>query len=420
MAPPLRTINYVLKDVTIRGAGPKASPYKLADGGGLYLEVMTTGSRFWRYSYRINGKRPRVTLGEYPAMGIKAARDRHEELRKLVADGIDPARKKKIDKVEARARAAQEQTFETFTRTVWIPERLNELTQRSREQTTRWLEGDVFPAIGALALGAVHARDVLELLEGMRNTPTKATNIRGIIERIYQYAAQKLLVTHNPAVSMRGLIAKPAAQHYAPLPDSDVKRFMEAVRDSGAHPGTRLAVELLMLTVVRKANVAQARWEHIDMEAKTWTIPALTSGANGHMKARRSHTVYLSRQAMAVLEKAAELSAHSAWVFPSVQSRHTPMADEAINHLFARLRKDGQIPEGFAPHGLRSTASTAMNEHGITPDVVEMILAHKERNSTRDAYNRAQYAKPAREALQWYADRIDKLVKGLAVVSKAA
>ena len=96
------------------------------------------------------------------------------------------------------------------------------------------------------------------------------------------------------------------------------------------------------------------------------------------------------------------------------------MADEAINHLFARLRKDGQIPEGFAPHGLRSTASTAMNEHGITPDVVEMILAHKERNSTRDAYNRAQYAKPAREALQWYADRIDKLVKGLAVVSKAA
>ncbi len=420
MAPTLRAINYKLKDVTIRGAGAKSSPYKLADGGGLYVEVMTTGAKFWRYSYRIHGKRPRVTLGEYPTMGIKAARDRHEEMRVLVADGIDPARQKKIDKIEALAKAAQEQTFQTFTMEVWVPEKLAALTERSQRQILRWLQNDVFPAIGALPLGMVHARDVMELLESMRNTPTKANNVRGIIERIYQYAAQKLLVTYNPATPMRGLVAKPEAEHYQPLPDGDVKRFVEAVRSSGAHPGTRLAVELLMLTAVRKANVAQARWAHFDMEAKTWTIPGLTSGANGHMKARRSHTVYLSRQAMAVLEKAAELSSHSEWVFPSVQSRHVPMADEAINHLFARLRKAGQIPDYFVPHGLRSTASTAMNEGGIAPDVVEMILAHKEKDSTRDAYNRAQYAKPAREALQWYADRVDRLVKGLTVITKVA
>lgn len=416
----LRTINYTLTDNKIKAVKVKAKPYPLADAGGLYVDVLTSGSKVWRYSYRIDGKRTKVTIGNYPAIGIKAARDAHEGFIAMLATGINPARQKQIDKIERLAKVTQEQTFKSFAG-LWIKEKLTLLTARSQKQTTAWLNNDVFPVIGALPLGTVHASDILKLLEGMRNTPTKANNIRAIIERIYQYGAQKLLVTYNPAVAMQGLIDQPPATHYQPLQTNEIRNFLQAVRTCGAHQGTKIAVELLMVTAVRKDNVSKARWEHIDMEAKTWTIPGRTIGANGYMKAPRPHTVYLSTQALALLEKARYLSGESQWVFPSVQKLSEPMVEQAINHLFSRLRAAGDIPQGIKPHGLRSTASTIMNEHHIAPDVVEVILAHKEKNATRGSYNRAQYVNDVAVALQWYADKLDKLVAGADVIQfKAA
>ena len=413
MAP--RTCNYTLTDKKIQAAKPKAKPYPLADAGGLYVDVLTSGSKVWRYSYRIDGKRTKVTIGSYPSIGIKAARNAHEEFMTTLAGGIDPARKKQIDKINAAATTAQAQTFETFSR-VWFAEKMAQTTARTQKQNLGWMVNDVFPAIGAIPLGEVHASDVLKLLEGMRNTPTKANNIRAIIERIYQYGAQKLLVTYNPATAMKGLIDKPPATHYPPLKPHEIRGFLEAVRTCGAHQGTRLAVEFLMLTVVRKDNVCKARWEHFDMDKGTWTIPGRTTGGNGFMKMLEPHTVYLPRQARALLEKARCLSNTSEWVFPSVQTLSKPMNDVAINHLFSRLRANGDIPKVFAPHGLRSTASTMMNEEHFPPDVVEVILAHKEKDVTRGSYNHARYVKGVTEALQWYADKLDKLVVGADVI----
>jgi len=294
-------------------------------------------------------------------------------------------------------------------------------TVRTQKQNLGWLVNDVFPQIGAVPLGEVHASDVLKLLEGMRNTPTKATNVQGILDRVYQYAAQKLLVTYNPATPMKGLVAKPKATSYRPLSVAEIGPFVEAMRTCNAHPGTRIAVEFLMLTAVRKDNVAKARWAHIDLDKRTWTIPGRTVGGNGFMKMPEAHTVYLSDQALALLEQARELSASSEWVFPSVFSRSTPMAECSINHLLSRLKAAGSCPADFAPHGLRSTFSTMANEGGIAPDVVETCLAHQERNAVRAAYNRAQYAPQCRDALQWYANRVDQIVKGADVIQfKAA
>lgn len=415
MAHSPRAVNYTLTDKKVLALKPRDKPYPVADGGGLLVEVLTSGSKVWRYSYGFNGKRTKVTIGAYPAVTIKAARDAHETLRETLATGVDPARQKKLDKIEALATVTKSQTFETFA-WIWFAEKQSHATARTRKQNMGWLVKDVFPVIGSIPLGEVHASDILKLLEGMRNTPTKANNIRANIERVYQYAAQKLLVTHNPATAMKGLIDKPPATHYAPLKPSEIHGFVEAVRTCGAHQGTRLAVEFLMLTVVRKDNVCKARWEHIDLVAKTWTIPGRTVGGNGYMKADRPHTVYLSTQALALLEKAKNLSGTSQWVFPSVQKLSESMTDVAINHLFSRLRATGSIPADFRPHGLRSTASTMMNEHGIMPDVVEAILAHKEKNTTRGSYNHATYTQAVTEALQWYADRIDKLVAGADVI----
>ena len=415
MAPTPRALNYTLTDKKVSTAKPKDKPYPLSDGGGLYLEVLPSGSKVWRYSYRINGKRTKVTIGPYPTITIKAARNSHEAHRGTLLVGVDPARKKQIEKIERTATVAKSQTFESFART-WFAEKHGNATARTQKQNLGWLVNDVFPRIGAIPLGEVHASDVLKLLEEMRNTPTKANNIRAVLDRVYRYAAQKLLVVYNPAAPMQGLIDKPQAVHYRHLLPSEVRGFLEAVRTCGAHQGTRLAVEFLMLTVVRKDNVCKARWEHFDLEATTWTIPGRTVGGNGFMKMPRPHTVYLSKQALALLERARLLSGTSEWVFPSVQKLSEPMTEQAINHLFARLRADGSIPSDFKPHGLRATASTMMNEHGHAPDVVEAILAHKEKNTTRGSYNHATYTKAVTAALQWYADELDTLVKGADVI----
>ena len=419
MAQSPRAVNYNLKDKAIQAAKPKSKPYPLTDGGGLYVEVLPSGSKVWRYSYGFNGKRTKVTIGQYPTIGIKAARNTHEAMRATLAGGVDPARQKQIDKIERVAQARQVETFESFAR-VWFTEKMAKATDRTRRQNLAWMVNDVFPAIGSIPLGGVLPSDVLKLLEGMRNTPTKANNIRAILERIYQYAAQKLLVTNNPATPMKGLIDKPSATHYVPLKPSEVHGFVEAVRTCGAHQGTRLAVEFLLLTAVRKDNVCKARWAHFNLEAKTWTIPGRTVGANGFMKMPRPHTVYLSKQAMELLKKAKYLSDKSEWVFPSVHKLSMPMTEQAINHLFTRLRAAGEAPLDFKPHGLRSTASTILNNNklliGIDADVVEAVLAHVDISSVRGGYNHAEYSNPVEYALQWYADHIDKLIAGADVI----
>jgi len=420
MAPTPRALNYTLTDRKIHAAKPKDKPYPLTDGGGLYLDIMPGGSKVWRYSYRVDDKRTKTTIGPYPLISIKQARDSHEMLRKQLLGGINPARQKQIDKIESKAAKVQAQSFKDFA-AVWLAEQQNTITARTRKQTSRWLDNDINPAIGALRLGEVHAADVRDLLETMRNTPIKADGVRSIIERIYRYAALKLLVTHNPATAMRGLILKPQATHYRPLAVAEIGPFLESVRTCNAHPGTRLAVEFLLLTAVRKDNVCKARWAHINIKDKTWVIPGRTVGGNGYMKTPHPHTVYLSDQALKVLEAARELSGASEWVFPSVFRQSVPMAECSINHLLSRLKDAGSCPDDFAPHGLRSTFSTLCNEADIAPDVVEVCLAHAEKNAVRSAYNRARYATQAKAALQWYADRIDQIVKGADVIQfKAA
>lgn len=415
-----RAVNYKLTDKKIIALKAREKPYPVTDGGGLFVEVLVSGSKVWRYAYIVKGKRGKVTIGAYPSVGIKAARDSHEIMRGDVAKGIDPARQKQLDKIEAQAAETQAQTFQDFAQ-IWLTEKQSTLTARSQKQKTSWLTNDIYPAIGAIQLGKVHAADVRDLLESLRNTPVKAEGVRSIIQQIYNYAALKLLVTYNPATQMKGLVEKPRVAHYKPLEISQIPGFVEAFKTSNAHPGTRLALELLMLTAVRKDNVCKARWEHFDLAAKTWTIPGRTVGGNGFMKMPEPHTVYLSEQAMKVLSQARELSSRSEWVFPSVTQRSTPMGEVSINHLLRRLKASGDCPPDFAPHGLRSTFSTICNEStDISPDVIEVCLAHQERNAVRAAYNRAKYASQCKVAMQWYADRLDQIIKVADVIQLRA
>lgn len=398
----MRHINYTLTATRINNAKPKERPYKLTDGGGLILAVLPGGAKTWRYQYSLLGKRSWVTIGRYPEIGIADARDRHAEYRAMVERGEDPARARQNDKAQRKARAAinaDEGQFKAFS-IQWMKERLADKSEGYRKQIASRLERFVWPEIGRKSLDDVRPADVLRIIERLRPTPKTAEAVRTNIQQIYNYAIQKLLVATNPALPLRGVITVPPAQHHRHLNETELGRFWRALEKQGAHYATIAATKLLMYSMCRKAEVLRAKWEEFDLEKALWNIPA------ERMKSKRPHRVYLSRQAVEVLEIMALHSAEGIYVFPSTQRGGVALADATLNHLFKRM--DFGVPD-FSPHGTRGTAATLLREHGFSRDVVELLLAHTERSQTAASYHHHELEAERRQALQYLADQIDRL-----------
>lgn len=398
----MRHINYTLTPTRINNAKPKDKPYKLTDGGGLVLAVLPGGAKTWRYQYSLLGKRSWVTIGRYPEIGVADARDRHAEYRAMVEQGEDPARAKQQDKAQRKASAAikaDDGQFKAFS-LKWISERLADKSEGYRKQITSRLDRFVWPEIGRKALDDVRPADVLRIIEGLRPTPNTAEAVRTNIQQVYNYAIQKLLVETNPALPLRGVITVPAAEHHRHLNEKELGKFWRAVEKQGAHYATIAATKLLMYSMCRKAEVLRAKWQEFDLAKGQWDIPA------ERMKSKRPQRVYLSRQALEVLELMAVHSGEGVYVFPSTQRASVPLADATLNHFFKRL--DFGVPE-FSPHGARGTAATLLREHGFSKDVVELLLAHGERNQTAASYHHHELEADRRRALQYLADQVDRL-----------
>ncbi|MEF9385056.1 integrase arm-type DNA-binding domain-containing protein [Ralstonia solanacearum species complex bacterium KE056] len=397
----MRHINYKLSPVGITNAKPKDKPYKLTDGGGLFVLVQSSGAKTWRYQYVILGKRRAVVIGRFPEISVKDARDQHEAYRAMVERGEDPATQKQADIAERKARTTQKDDdgqFKAFS-VKWINERLAGKTEGYRAQILSRLERFVWPAIGRKALEDVKPAHVLAIVEGLRAMPNTAEGTRVIIQQVYNYAIQKLLVESNPAVPLRGVITVPKAEHHRHLSESELGTFWRALGKQGAHPSTTAAVRLLVYSMCRKSEVLRAKWAEIDLDKAQWDIPA------ERMKSRRPHRVYLSRQALEVLEVMRAISGDGAYVFPSVKIASVPLAEATLNHLFKRL--DFGVPE-FSPHGTRGTAATLLREHGFSRDVVELLLAHTERSQTAASYHHHELEAERRKALQYLADEVDR------------
>lgn len=398
----MRHVNYTLTATRINNAKPKDRPYKLTDGGGLVLSVLPSGTKTWRYQYSLLGKRSWVTIGRYPEIGVADARDRHAEYRSMVEQGNDPVKHKRADTQMRKAKSAVKQTdgqFKAFSIT-WLDERLAGKSEGYRKQMRSRLERFVWPEIGAMALEDVRPADVLRIIEARRATPTTAESVRVIIQQVYNYAIQKLLVETNPALPLRGVITVPPAVHHRHLSETELGRFWWTLEKQGAHYATIAATKLLMYSMCRKTEVLRAKWAEFDVDKAQWDIPA------ERMKSKRPHRVYLSKQAIEVLELMAAHSGEGVYVFPSTQRASVPLADATLNHLFKRM--DFGVPE-FSPHGTRGTAATLLREHGFSRDVVELLLAHTERSQTAASYHHHELEAERRRALQYLADQIDRL-----------
>jgi integrase len=259
----------------------------------------------------------------------------------------------------------------------------------------------VWPEIGSKPLSAVRPADVLEIIEARRATPKTAEGVRQHIQQIYNYAIQKLLVEVNPALPLRGVIEVPAAEHHRHLTEPELGAFWRSVAKQGAHFVTIAATRMLMYTMCRKSEVLRARWREFDLERAQWDIPA------ERMKMKAPHRVYLSRQALELLGLLKAFGSEpQAYVFPSVLRAAVPLGDATLNHFFKRL--DFGVPD-FSPHGTRGTAATLLREHGFSREVVELLLAHAERNKVTAAYHHHEMADERRRALQYLADQIDRL-----------
>ncbi len=389
-----------LSTAKIQNATAQRKTVRLFDGRGLYLEIAPTGSRWWRFKYRFAGKEKRISLGVYPDVGLKKARDRRDEMRKLVADGIDPSAARKQQKLMALDDAAN--TFEAIAREWFEKHSANWEASYSVKLLAR-LEANVFPWLGGRPIRDIKAPELLSVMRrvesrGVLETAHRLMNYCG---NIYRYAVATGRAERDISSDLRGALPPSTLQHHASVTDPEgVAALLRAIDGYRGSNVTRYALQLAPLVFVRPGELRKAEWSEIDLEAGEWRIPP------GRMKMKTKHIVPLSSQAVAILRALQPLTGKGHYVFPGARSRERCMSENTVNGALRRLGWSGSEMTG---HGFRSMASTLLNEQGWNRDAIERQLAHTERNSIRAAYNYAEHLPERRRMMQAWSDYLDTL-----------
>ena len=409
-----------LTDTAIRKAMPGPKTRKLSDGKWLYLELSPAGGRWWRLKYRIAGVEKRISLGTYPETSLKAAREKIEEARALVAQGIDPSQARKAAKQEAAHQDEQAQreaqglplhgSFESVARE-WFDTRKDEWAPTYAKKIFRRLEVDVFPWLGKLPVPNITPPMVLDMLRKAENRGAIETAHR-VLEtcgQVFRFAVATGRIESNPARDLKDALRKPMVQHFAAI--TDPQRFGELLRAIDSYRGTPVvcaALRLMPLMLLRPGELRQAQWDELDLPAATWTVPAARMKREKVGKIYgKPHIVPLPRQAVAIFEALKPLTEHSPYVFRGERSAQRPMSDAAIN---AALRTLGFSADEVTGHGFRASARTMIVERlGIAESVVEAQLAHSVRDNLGRAYNRTEFMQERVRMMQQWADYLDTL-----------
>ena len=369
----------------------------LHDGDGLFLIVKTSGKKLWRFRYQrpATKQRTMMGLGAFPALSLADARGLRADYLALLANGIDPQIQAEAAEVEQQI--ALDSIFSTVAAN-WFQLKSKSVTPDYAKDIWRSLEKDVFPAIGEIPVQQIKARTLVEALEPIKARGALET-VRRLVQRINEimiYAVNTGLIDANPASGVGMAIEKPKKQNMPTLRPEELPKLMRSLVMSNLSVSTRCLIEWQLLTLVRPSEASGARWAEIDLDTKLWTIPA------ERMKAKREHFVPLSPQALDILDRMKAISNHREHVFPSRNNPMVPMNSQTANAALKRIGYGGKL----VAHGLRSLASTILNEAEFNPDVIEAALAHSDRNEIRKAYNRAQYLTQRIELLNWWGKKV--------------
>ncbi|HBR1777260.1 TPA: tyrosine-type recombinase/integrase [Klebsiella pneumoniae] len=387
------TNNEILK------AKPREKDFTLHDGDGLFLLVKTSGKKLWRFRYQRPGSssRTNLSLGSYPALTLAAARQIRDQHLTTLAQGMDPQQQQEQ---ESEQRQIELDSIFSTVAANWFQIKSRSVTEDYAKDIWRSLDKDVLPAIGAIPVQEIKARTIVEALEPIKARGALET-VRRLVQRINEimiYAVNTGLIDANPASGVGMAFEKPKKQNMPTLRPEELPKLMRSLVMSNLSVTTRCLIEWQLLTLVRPSEASGARWVEIDLNAKLWTIPA------ERMKAKREHIVPLSPQALEILEVMKPISAHREHIFPSRNNPKQAMNSQTANAALKRIGYGGKL----VAHGLRSIASTAMNEAGFNADVIEAALAHSDKNELRKAYNRSTYLLQRKELMEWWGTEIHK------------
>lgn len=395
----------------VETAKPKDKTYKMADGGGLYLEITAKGSKYWRMKYRRpnDKKEDRLAFGVWPTVTLAEARGKRDEAKRLLVQGVDP----KAEQKEALAETAGAYTFETIAREWHISNKRWSEDHRSR--VLRYLELHIFPCIGAADIRGLKTSHLLAPIKVVDATGKHdvAQRLQQRVTAIMRFAVQNDYIDSNPAVDMAGALTITKARHYPALPPH---RFPEFLARLGAYRGrqmTRIAVELSLLTFVRSSELRFARWEEFDFDKACWRIPAKRKEIEGvryshrGMKMKEEHIVPLSCQALSLLERLKQLSGDNERLFPGDHDPKKVMSENTVNNALRAMGYDTKTE--VCGHGFRTMARGALGESGLwSDDAIERQLSHSERNNVRAAYiHTSEHLDERRLMVQWWADYLD-------------
>ncbi|ATQ03678.1 tyrosine-type recombinase/integrase [Salmonella enterica] len=383
----------------ISTAKPTEKPYKLSDGGGLYLLVNPNGSRYWRMKYRYAGKEKLLSIGVYPDVTLAEARDKRTQAKRILAAGDDPSEVKQAER-EAKNLAVNN-SFELLA-LEWHEHKKPNWSSGYADDIMEYLRKDIFPYIGKKAITDIKPITMLSVLKKMeeRGVLDKLKKTRQACRQIFTYAIITGRAEFNPVTDLAGALKTPKQQHFPHLMPTQIGPFIHAVNTYSGSKVTRIATLLLMYTSVRTIELRASEWTEFDLDNDLWQIP------KERMKMRRPHLVPLSRQVKSHLLELKKITGWGKYVFPGRNDAHKPMSEASINQVIKRIGFAGKV----TGHGFRHTMSTILHEKGFNSAWIEAQLAHADRNTIRGTYNHAQYLDGRREMLQWYADYLDELV----------
>lgn len=397
-----------LSAVKINAARPKAKPYKLSDGSGLYLLVQPTGGRLWRMNYRFDGKQRTLSFGPYPDVTLARARQKRAAAREDLADGLDPMEVRK-DR-ERAARAKSRETFRLIAEE-WLERRELEGRATATMEKLRWLMDFAYPLIGDRPIADLSAPEVLEVLRKVevRGRYETANRLRGTLGSVFRYAIATGRAQRDVTFDLRGALITPKTTHHAAIVEpKQLGGLLRAIEGHEGQPAVTIALRMAPHVFVRPGELRSAEWSEFDFETSIWTIPAYKT------KMRRPHKVPLSNQVMSMLEELDAISGDGKFLFPSVRSEARPITDNTLN---AALRRMGFSKTEVTAHGFRATASTLLNEMGKWhPDAIERQLAHIEANKVRRAYARGEHWAERVKMMQFWSDYLDSLKTGAKVL----
>lgn len=394
----------------IQGFSKAAKPYKKADGAGLYLEIFPNGSKLWRFKFRIGGKEKRLALGAWPETSLADARLKRDEARKAVLNGGDPAHQRKMGKIAAKVSAGNSfaSVAEDFIAV--------KLTANGKAESTitkaRWFLSHLAPALGSRPIAEIEPAELLAVLKRLEKKGHRETarRTRAFASRVFRHGVATTRCKSDPADLLSDALSAPIVKHHAAILDPiKLGAFLRAIEGYTGGPIVKLAMQLSPHVFLRPGELRQAKWDEVDFDGAIWRVPAERT------KLRKPHAVPLSTQAIAFLRS---LEAHSAGLghmFPGLRTHLRPMSENALNVAFRRM---GFGADEVTAHGLRSTASTLLNQSGKWhPDAIERALAHGDSDAVRGAYNRGHYWDERVAMMQWWSDYLDMLQNGADVLT---